>query len=73
MNLVKGQFSESKEIDAKKVVIFHDKGVMKLTCTNYIIILEKKIFKRTHQKSRYFCLGAPRSHIFGCGIAPPPE
>ena len=40
--------------NAKNVVIFPDYWVLKwkLTCTNYFIILEKKIFKRAHQKSQ---------------------
>ena len=56
------------------VVIFHDYWVMKrkLTCTNYFILLEKKIFKRAHQKSKCLCLGSPRRHILSCGISSPP-
>ena len=36
------------------VYVKNNEGVMKrkLTCTNYFIILEKKIFKRAHQKSK---------------------
>ena len=46
---------------------------MKLTYTNYFIILEKTIFKRAHQKSKYLCSGSPRRHILGCGVSFPPE
>ena len=48
---------------------------MKLTCTNYFILL-KKVYKRAHQKSKCLCSGLPRPHILGCGISfppPPPE
>ena len=57
------------------VVIFHDEWVTKrkLTCTNYVIILEKKIFKRAHPKSKCLCSGSPRRHILGCGISFRPE
>ena len=33
----------------------------------------KKIFKRAHQKSKYYCSGSPSRHILGCGISFPPE
>ena len=47
----------------------------KLICTNYFIILEKKIFKRAHQKNQMLMFGLAQMSDFGLWdiIPPTPE
>ena len=43
----------------------------KLTCTNYVIILEKKIFKRAHQNPNANVQARPDVTIWAVGYHPP--
>ena len=44
----------------------------KLICTNYFIILEKKIFKRAHQKTNANVRARPDVTFWAVGYLPPP-
>ena len=45
----------------------------KLICTNYFVILEKKIFKRAHQKNQMLMFGLAQTSHFGLWDIIPPE
>ena len=45
----------------------------KLTCTNYFLILEKKIFKRAHQNIQRLMSGLAQTSHFGLWDIIPPE
>ena len=75
LNLVKGQYSYSKENYAKNVLIFHDLWVMnrKLTCNNYFIIREIR-FSSEHTKSpNTNVLARPDVIFWAVGYHPSPE
>ena len=69
-NLVKGQFTQSKEKYAKINVIFHYKGAMerKLSCTNYNIIVEKKSFNTVSHFSYASPFQGPHFYDENAGI-----